>query len=469
MRNVRRDVMTILLLLVSGFGCTTIPRNAGPPPVEGGPGETLKRLSALMQTPSEPRQAGVPTAASSAAPSIRDGGPAATYKYLLSLMETPAVKRQTVTSGALDPAPFAVEEPPKKGSVPSPEPPPALHSTLPATARAPMPPPVGSEGVVQTPPPAVVPLPPVEDARTQELPPPSVIRVETAAPVPAPLAAVDPTKGGPVAFSEPPPEIPSTTPPATAVALLPPPAKSEEIAQPPPPTFLPIPQEKEARTREPTPSQASRMETAAPVPAPLAAVDLSKGGPVAFPEPPPEVPSTTPPATDPLRLEEERLSATKSYRIGPEDVLHVFVWDNPELTIDVTVRPDGKISLPLIKDIQAADFTPKELSDVIFRSLKEYIYNPHVTVTVTQANSRKIFLIGNVIRPGSYMLRHDMTVLQALSLAGGFTQFASPRNMKLIRDVEGKQESRSINYYKMIKDSEVDDYMLKPGDTIVIP
>ena len=387
MRNVRRDVMTILLLLVSGFGCTTIPRNAGPPPVEGGPGETLKRLSALMQTPSEPRQAGVPTAASSAAPSIRDGGPAATYKYLLSLMETPAVKRQTVTSGALDPAPFAVEEPPKKGSVPSPEPPPALHSTLPATARAPMPPPVGSEGVVQTPSPAVVPLPPVEDARTQELPPPSVIRVETAAPVPAPLAAVDP----------------------------------------------------------------------------------SKGGPVAFPEPPPEIPSTTPPATDPLRLEEERLSATKSYRIGPEDVLHVFVWNNPELTIDVTVRPDGKISLPLIKDIQAADFTPKELSDVIFRSLKEYIYIPHVTVTVTQANSRKIFLIGNVIRPGSYMLRHDMTVLQALSLAGGFTQFASPRNMKLIRDVGGKQESRSINYYKMIKDSEVDDYMLKPGDTIVIP
>ena len=387
MRNVRRDVMTILLLLVSGFGCTTIPRNAGPPPVEGGPGETLKRLSALMQTPSEPRQAGVPTAASSAAPSIRDGGPAATYKYLLSLMETPAVKRQTVTSGALDPAPFALEEPPKKGSVPSPEPPPALHSTLPATARAPMPPPVGSEGVVQTPSPAVVPLPPVEDARTQELPPPSVIRVETAAPVPAPLAAVDP----------------------------------------------------------------------------------SKGGPVAFPEPPPEIPSTTPPATDPLRLEEERLSATKSYRIGPEDVLHVFVWDNPELTIDVTVRPDGKISLPLIKDIQAADFTPKELSDVIFRSLKEYIYNPHVTVTVTQANSRKIFLIGNVIRPGSYMLRHDMTVLQALSLAGGFTQFASPRDMKLIRDVGGKQESRRINYYKMIKDSEVDDYMLKPGDTIVIP
>jgi polysaccharide export outer membrane protein len=168
-------------------------------------------------------------------------------------------------------------------------------------------------------------------------------------------------------------------------------------------------------------------------------------------------------------LEEERLSATKSYRIGPEDVLHVSVWENPELTIDVTVRPDGKISFPLIKEIQAADFTPMELSDVLSRNLKEYIKDPRVTVIVTQTNSRKIFLIGNVLRPGSYLLRHDMTLLQALSLAGGFTTFASPRGMKLIRGARGKQESRSINYYKMIEGTEVDDYMLKPGDTIVIP
>ena len=378
MRNVRRDAMTILLLLVSGFGCTTIPRNAGPPP--------------------------------------------------------------------------------------------AVPSTPPlAMAVASLPPPAESEKVAQPPPPAVLPLPQEGEARTREPTPSQASGMETASLTPAPLAVVDLSKGGSVPSHEPLPEVPSTTPPATAVALLPPPAKSEEVAQPPPPTFLPIPQEEEARTREPTPSQASGMETAATAPAPLAAVDLSKGGSVAFPEPPPAVPSTPPPATDPLRLEEERLSATKSYRIGPEDVLHVSVWNNPELTIDVTVRPDGKISLPLIKDIHAADSTPKELSDVIFRSLKEYIYNPHVTVTVTQANSRKIFLIGNVIRPGSYMLRYDMTVLQALSLAGGFTQFASPRDMKLIRDVGGKQESRSINYYKMIKDSEVDDYMLKPGDTIVIP
>jgi len=172
---------------------------------------------------------------------------------------------------------------------------------------------------------------------------------------------------------------------------------------------------------------------------------------------------------DPFRSKEERLSATKLYRIGPEDILHVSVWNNPELTIDVTVRPDGKISFPLIKEIQAADFTPMELSDVISRNLKEYIKDPRVTVIVTQTNSRKVFLVGNVLRPGSYLLRHDMTLLQALSLAGGFTAFASPRDIKLIRDAGGKQESRSINYYKMIKGTEVDDYMLKPGDTIVIP
>jgi polysaccharide export outer membrane protein len=211
------------------------------------------------------------------------------------------------------------------------------------------------------------------------------------------------------------------------------------------------------------------METAALTPVPLAAEDPSKGGSVPSPEPPPVVPSTPPPASDSLRLKEERFLATKAYRIGSEDVINVSVWDNPELTMDVTVRPDGKISFPLIKEIQAADFTPMELSGVIARNLEVYIKDPHVTVIVTQTNSKKIFLVGNVFRPGSYPLRHDMTILQALSLAGGFTTFASPRDMKLIRGTGTKQERRNINYYKMIEDTELDHYMLKPGDTIVIP
>jgi len=181
MRDVRRAMITILLLLTSGWGCATAPQKTSSPPIEGGPGATLKQLTTLMQTPSDARQAAVPATAIPAAPSMGDGGPAATYKYLLTLMETPAVKRQAVTSGALTPAPFAVEEPPKQGSGPSPEPPSAVPSTPPATAMATLPPLAESEGIPQTPPPALLPLPPKEEARPQELPPPSVYRTETAA------------------------------------------------------------------------------------------------------------------------------------------------------------------------------------------------------------------------------------------------------------------------------------------------
>jgi len=177
----------------------------------------------------------------------------------------------------------------------------------------------------------------------------------------------------------------------------------------------------------------------------------------------------TPPPSDSLRSKEEQLFAGKFYRIGPEDVIRVSVWENPELTMDVTVRPDGKISLPLIKEIHAADLTPMELSDVITQDLKEYMKDPQVTVILTQTNSQKIYLVGNVLRPGSYALRNEMTVLQALSLAGGFTIFASPRDMKLISGTGTRQEIRKINFYKMIEDSELNYHMLKPGDTIVIP
>jgi polysaccharide export outer membrane protein len=176
-----------------------------------------------------------------------------------------------------------------------------------------------------------------------------------------------------------------------------------------------------------------------------------------------------PPAVPPLPPEGERFFAKKAYRIGPEDVVRVSVWDNPELTTDVTVKPDGNISLPLMKDIHAANLTPMELSDVVTKNLREYIYDPRVSVIVTQTNSSKVYLVGNVNKPGSYPLRQDMTVLQALALAGGFTTFASPRDMKVIRDAGTRQETRKINYYKMIESVEQSDYMLKPGDTIVIP
>ena len=160
--------------------------------------------------------------------------------------------------------------------------------------------------------------------------------------------------------------------------------------------------------------------------------------------------------------------AEPSYRLGPEDQLRISVWDNKELTLDLVVRPDGKISMPLLQDVPAEGLTAAELAANIQEKLSAFIVNPEVAVIVLQVNAPKYYLIGYVARPGTYPLRGDTSVLQALALAGGMTQFASPRSIKLIRSTRGKQDVRKINYYDII-DSGEGNYLLKPGDTIVVP
>ncbi len=162
-------------------------------------------------------------------------------------------------------------------------------------------------------------------------------------------------------------------------------------------------------------------------------------------------------------------SPSPQYRLGPEDVLRISVWENRELTQDVTVRPDGKISLPLVQDVQAEKLTAAELSEVLRKKLLPFIKDPQVSVIVTQVNAPKIYVLGNVARPGTFPLRGDMSILQALSLAGGFTQFASPRSIRLVRNENGKQEVRKVNYYNMLDEEGTGNYLLKPGDTIVVP
>lgn len=182
------------------------------------------------------------------------------------------------------------------------------------------------------------------------------------------------------------------------------------------------------------------------------------------------IPRTPEPiSSESLRSPGERSSFEQSYRLGPEDVVSIAVWENRELTMDVTVRPDGKISLPLINDVQAADLTPVELAGAITERLRAYIKDPHVTVIVSQLVAPKIYVIGSVLRPGNYPLRQEMSVLQALSLAGGFTTFASPGNIKLLRRTGNGQEIRKINYYKLIDEGGEGNDKLKPGDTIVVP
>ncbi|SRR5438034_4122467 len=158
------------------------------------------------------------------------------------------------------------------------------------------------------------------------------------------------------------------------------------------------------------------------------------------------------------------------YKIGPQDVLKIDVWKEDQLTRAVPVRPDGKITMPLLNDVQAAGMTPVELAAVIRDGLKKYINEPQVTVTVTEINSRRIYVSGEVLRPGAYSLLPNMTVLQALSTSGGFTQFARVKNIYVLRTENGKQVKHLFNYKDAINGKKPEEnIVLQPGDVIVVP
>ena len=158
------------------------------------------------------------------------------------------------------------------------------------------------------------------------------------------------------------------------------------------------------------------------------------------------------------------------YIIGPEDVLNVNVWKEAEMSGTVPVRPDGKISLPLLNDVQAAGLTPTQLAEQVSEKLKKYLEQPRVTVVVTQVNSRRYFVLGEVTRAGAFPLLPNMTVLQALSSAGGFTQFANSKNVYVLRVENGKQNKLPFNYRDVVKGRNAEqNILLKPGDTIVVP
>ena len=157
------------------------------------------------------------------------------------------------------------------------------------------------------------------------------------------------------------------------------------------------------------------------------------------------------------------------YIIGADDTLHISVWKEPDLTETLPVRPDGKISMPLLNDITAAGLTPLQLRDTITERLKKYIADPRVTVVVTGMNSRRVFVTGEVTHTGPMTLLPHMTVLQALAQAG-FTQFANPKAIYLLRTENGKQQKIPFNYKEVVKGNHPEqNIMLKPGDTIVVP
>ena len=161
----------------------------------------------------------------------------------------------------------------------------------------------------------------------------------------------------------------------------------------------------------------------------------------------------------------------KTYKIGPQDIVRIDVWKEPEISRSgLPVRPDGKISLPLLNDVQAAGLSPLELSNAISEGLKKYMNNPQVTVTVLDINSRRVYVTGEVSRPGSFPLLPNMTVLQALTTSGAFTQFARVKGIYVLRNEGGKQVKYPFNYKEVVKGNHPEQNIeLRAGDTIVVP
>ncbi|HZW93516.1 MAG TPA: polysaccharide biosynthesis/export family protein [Candidatus Eremiobacteraceae bacterium] len=159
-----------------------------------------------------------------------------------------------------------------------------------------------------------------------------------------------------------------------------------------------------------------------------------------------------------------------SFVIGNDDVLAINVWKEPDISRSIPVRSDGKISLPLVGEVQAAGLTPLKLETDIAIKLKNYIAEPEVTVMVQQVNSQKFNILGQVARPGSYVIANSPTVLDAIALAGGFRDFAKQKSIYVLRQGSGGESRIKFNYKEVSQGKNMEQNIkLQPGDTIIVP
>ena len=174
----------------------------------------------------------------------------------------------------------------------------------------------------------------------------------------------------------------------------------------------------------------------------------------------------SPSATQPSRT----VSAIDEYRIGPGDVLQVFVWREGELSRDVTVRTDGKITVPLVGDVEATGRTPRQLAAELGVSYGRFLSSPQVTLGVSQANSSRFYVIGQVNKPGEFPLSARLTALQGLALAGGLKEFAKADSIVILRREGGTEVAKALNYKRLEAGRDLSQNLeLRPGDTIVVP
>jgi polysaccharide biosynthesis/export protein len=158
------------------------------------------------------------------------------------------------------------------------------------------------------------------------------------------------------------------------------------------------------------------------------------------------------------------------YLIGPEDVLTIVVWREKEMSTDAVVRPDGLISIPLLNDLQAAGLTPDQLKGTIEKAASKFMAEPNATVIVKAINSRKVHIVGNVIKGGTFPLAGDMTVLQLIAQAGGLQEWADAKHITVMRKESGKDTALKFNYKDVVKAKNLQqNVLLKPGDTVIVP
>jgi polysaccharide biosynthesis/export protein len=182
-------------------------------------------------------------------------------------------------------------------------------------------------------------------------------------------------------------------------------------------------------------------------------------------------PAAVPPvAVAPIAVPPGAAPVPPDYVIGPEDVLSIVYWREKDMSADVAVRPDGKISLPLLNDVTAAGLSPTQLRDRLTEASKQFFEDPSITVVVRQMNSRKVFITGEVNKPGPYPLIGQTTVLQLISIAGGLREYANGKKILIVRNENGRPVSYPFNYKDVVSGKNLQQNIeLKLGDTVVVP
>jgi polysaccharide export outer membrane protein len=230
-------------------------------------------------------------------------------------------------------------------------------------------------------------------------------------------------------------------------------------AQTPPQAPAQTPPQAPAQTPPQAPAQTPPQ---APAPTPQTSQPVG-------PRPVPVLPATGAPVAAPPVIP-RGVDVPPDYVIGPDDNLEIIFWRDKDMSALVSVRPDGRVTLPLLNDIQASGLTPEQLRTAVMTAATKFVEDPNVTVVVKAINSRKVFVTGMVAKAGPYPLMGPTTVMQVLSMAGGIQEFADSKNILIMRNENGRPVAYRFNYKEVLKRKNLKQNIeLKPGDTVVVP